>query len=116
MPFHTNPEDRSLMLEFGFGDLCIANAGILPEAPDELIIYSDPDRHEIGQVNESHNGLGTDEIHTLHSHITKPGGHVVIGGDALTMQPRKKLFRASDDIENVIVGLSRLTQPGSKFY
>ena len=65
MPFHTNPEDRSLMLEFGFGDLFIANAGILPEAPDELIIYSDPNRHEIGLTDESHIGLGTDEIHTL---------------------------------------------------
>lgn len=65
MPFHTNPEDRSLMLEFGFGDLAIANAGIDANRPDELIIYSDPNRHEIGLTDESHIGLGTDEIHTL---------------------------------------------------
>lgn len=65
MPFHTNPEDRSLMLEFGFGDLCIANAGIDPESTDEIVVYSDPKRHKIGQVDESHIGKGTDEVHAL---------------------------------------------------
>lgn len=65
MPFHINATDRSLVLEFGVGDLVIGNAHTEGATDDELVIWSNPGNHRIGERNDEAIGKATDEIHTL---------------------------------------------------